>query len=79
MISMAARCSEVCGWGQDSFPALRKTSKNNYQLEYITAQCSYGVIVSRWHMQITKKKGLFYIYADKDKAIFLENFFVLKG
>ena len=21
MISMAARCSDVCGWGQDSFPA----------------------------------------------------------
>ena len=24
MISMAAKCSDVCGWGQDSFPAVKR-------------------------------------------------------
>jgi len=24
IISMAAKCSEVWGWGQDSFPAIRR-------------------------------------------------------
>ena len=27
MISMAAKCSDVCGWGQDSLPAEKKIDK----------------------------------------------------
>ena len=33
MISMAARCSEVCGWGQDSLPAMEK--KVSFNSKYV--------------------------------------------
>ena len=34
IISMAARCSEVCGWGHDSFPAV---NQNKIRIMRITA------------------------------------------
>lgn len=32
---MAARCSEVCGWGQDSFPATKK-------VKFIIINCGHS-------------------------------------
>ena len=41
MISMAAKCSDVCGWGQDSLPAVKKLE----QLIILHQSPNYMVLV----------------------------------
>ena len=52
MISMAAKCSDVCGWGQDSLPAEKKLE----QLIILHQSPNYMVLVRPNRAQQTKLK-----------------------
>ena len=51
---MAAKCSDVCGWGQDSLPAEKK--KNIEQLITLHQRPNYMVLLRANRAQQTKLK-----------------------